>query len=120
MRKSEEHAMMVTEMRMLRWMTGKTKLDKVRNDVTRRILKVPPISVTLRNLRLIWYGHVQRREHTYVAKVVDSMEVDGRRPRGLPKLRWMDVVRGDMSERGLTGEMVNDRVEWRKRARAMV
>lgn len=37
------------------------------------------------------------------------MEVDGMRGRERPKRRWMDSMRDDLSEKGLTGNEVGDR-----------
>ena len=53
-------------MRMLRWMCGVTKLDKVRNERIRGTKKVE-------EMRLKWYGHVIRREeHTLRRKQGDG------------------------------------------------
>ena len=37
------------------------------------------------------------------------MEVPGKRRRGRPKRRWLDNIRNDLS-----GEEVQDRVQWRR------
>ena len=49
-------------MRMLRWMCGVTKLDKIRNDRIRGTTKVGEITKKVQERRLKWYGHVMRRE----------------------------------------------------------
>ena len=46
-----------------------------------------------------WYGDVLRREDEYVGKRVMGMEVPGKRKRGIPKRRWLDSLRNDLSER---------------------
>ena len=43
-KKSEEKKLDVTEMRMLRWTCGVTKLDKIRNERIRGTVKVTEIS----------------------------------------------------------------------------
>ena len=48
-------------MRMLRWMSGITKLDKIRNERIRRTTKVGEITKKVQERRLKWYGHVMRR-----------------------------------------------------------
>ena len=51
----------VAEMRMLRWICGHTRMDRVRNDDIRDRLEVAPIEEKLVQHRLRWFGHVQRR-----------------------------------------------------------
>jgi hypothetical protein len=51
----------VTEMRMLRWICGNTRRDRVRNDDIRERLGVAPIEEKLVQHRLRWFGHIQRR-----------------------------------------------------------
>jgi hypothetical protein len=51
----------VTEMRMLRWIRGHTRLDRVKNDDIRDRLGVAPIEEKLIQHRLRWFRHVHRR-----------------------------------------------------------
>ena len=39
-----------------------------------------------------------------------EIKIKGRRKRGRPKRRWLDRVRDDIQENGLSGEEVCDRV----------
>jgi hypothetical protein len=48
-------------MRMLRWICGHTRMDRVRNDDIRDRLGVAPIEEKLVQHRLRWFDHVQRR-----------------------------------------------------------
>ena len=41
------------------------------------------------------------------------MEVPGKRKIGRPKGRWLDNIKNDLSERELSGEEAQDRVQWR-------
>ena len=41
------------------------------------------------------------------------MKVGGKKKRGKPKRRWLDKVKDDIKEKGLTGE-VYDRATWRR------
>ena len=75
------------------------------------------ISKKVQESRLKWYGHVSRREDEYVGKRVLGMEVPGKRRRGRPKRRWMDNIRNDLSERGLSEEDAQDRSRWRRLTR---
>ena len=69
-KKAHEKMLDVAEMRMLRWMSGVTKLDRIRNERIRGTKNV-------QESRLKWYGHVLRREEEYVGKRVMGMEVRG-------------------------------------------
>ena len=52
----------------------------------------------LRQMRLRWYGHMQRMEENNEVRAVVDMIVLGKIPRG----RWMDCVRRDMQELRIT------------------
>lgn len=52
-------------------------------------------SVTLR-----WVGHVMQMNDDRVTKKVLLKNVDGTRPRGIPKKRWIDGVKSDHQELG--------------------
>ena len=58
-KKQNVQKMGVAEMRMLRWMCGKTQKDKVRNEFFRETVGVAPIEDKLRENRLRWFGHVK-------------------------------------------------------------
>ena len=52
----------MAEMRMLRWMSGVTKLDSIGNERIRGTSKVGEISRKVHENRLMWYVHVLGRE----------------------------------------------------------
>ena len=67
----------------------------------------------LRNARLRWYGHVKRREEDYMRKRMMEMAVPGRRKRGRPRRRLMDLVRENMERVGAREGDEVDEVKWR-------
>ena len=71
-----EKKLEVAEMRMLRFESGITRLDKVKNEEVRSKLKVGQLGVKMREGRLRWFGYVVRREERYVGKRVMAMEVE--------------------------------------------
>ena len=109
MKKAQEKKLDVAEMRILRWMSGVTKLDRIRNERIRGTTKVGEISKKVQESRLKWYGHVLRREDECVGKRVMGMEVPGKRRRGRPKWEWLDSIRNDLWERELSREDAQDR-----------
>ena len=113
-RKANETRMNVTEMRMLRWMCGVSREDRIRNENKRGSVKVTELSKKMQEVRLRWYGHVMRRENDYVGRKVMEMDVLGRRRRGRPKKRWKDCVVEDMREKNLLEHYVQDRTRWRR------
>ncbi len=62
LKKAQDNKLEVAEMRMLQWMCGVTKLDKIRNEIIRGTPKVGEITKKVQERRLKWYGHVMRRE----------------------------------------------------------
>jgi hypothetical protein len=51
----------VAEMRMLRWICGHTRRDRVRNDDIQERLGVAPVEEKFVQHRLRWFGHMLRR-----------------------------------------------------------
>ena len=101
-------------MRMLRWMCGVTKLDKMRIERIRGTSKVGEITKKVQEMRLKWYRHVMRREEHNVGRREMEMKVQGIRKRGRPKRRWLDKVNDDIKEKGLSADEVYDHATWRR------
>ena len=117
-RKKEERKLHTTEMRMLRWARGNTRLDHVRNVDIWNEAHMYPMAEFLREKRLRWFGHVQRRDKDDATRKILQMEVEGKRNRGRPKLRWRDLVKDDMARNQMTTEMAEDRRHWHVMIRA--
>ena len=96
------------------WGNKVTKLDKIRNERIRGTTKVGEITKKVQERRLKWYGHVMRREEHYVGRRAMVMKVQGRRKRGRPKRRWLDKVKDEIKEKGLSADDVYDRATWRR------
>ena len=117
-RKKEERTLHTTEMRMLQWARGKTRLDNVRNVDIWKEAHVYPTAEFLREKMLRWFGHVQRPDKDDATIKILQMPVDGKRNRGRPKLRWRDPVKDDLAINQMTTEMAEDRRHWHVMIRA--
>ena len=56
----------------------------------------------------------------YIGRRVVLMEVAGKRRRGISKRRWLENIKNDLSERELSEEEAQDRVQWRRIIRHIV
>ena len=91
------HTMGVAEMRMLRWMCGHTRKDKIRNEDIRGKVGVAEIEGKMRENRLRWFGHVKRRPIDTPVRICDyETEVQGRRGRGRPRKTLEETLRKDL------------------------
>ncbi|KAK3558341.1 hypothetical protein QTP86_017253, partial [Hemibagrus guttatus] len=66
-RKSQESELEVAELKMLRFSLGVTRLDRIRNEYIRGTAHVGRLGDKVREARLRWFGHVQRRDRTIFA-----------------------------------------------------
>ena len=111
--KKQVEEMEVAEMKMLRFAMGVTRKDKIRNEHIRSTVKVERLGMKMREGRLRWYGHVMRSDQEYVGRKMMEMELPGKRRRGRPKRRFLDVVKKDMVKVGAKETDVEDRKMWR-------
>ena len=70
------------------------------------------ISTVMRRRRLDWFGHVKRRRETENIRAAAEMKMEGKRPRGRPKLWWHDTVRRDLKAWNIKEEWTTDRERW--------
>ena len=98
--KKQVEEMEVAEMKMLRFAMRVTKKDKIRTQVHQGTFKVERLGMKMREGRLRWYGYVMRRDQEYVGIKMMEMELPGKRRRGRPRRRFLDVVKEDMGKVG--------------------
>ena len=81
--KKQVQRMKVAEIRMIRWMCGHTRLEKIRNEVIRSKIGVAAIEDKMREARLRWFGHIRRRPMDAPVRRGETIEcLDHRRRRG--------------------------------------
>ncbi|KAM2205475.1 hypothetical protein ACFX1S_024966 [Malus domestica] len=102
----------VAEMRMLSWMCGHTRNDKIRNEDIRGKVGVAEIEGKMRENRLRWFGHVQRRPTDAPVRICDyGTEVQGQRARGRPRKTLEETLRKDLEYLDLTEDMTQNRAQ---------
>ena len=100
---------------MLRFSLGVTRMDKIRNECIRGTAEVGKFGEKTREARLRWYAHLRRKDDGYIGRRMLRMELPGKRKRGRPKRRFMDVVKEDMAEVEVAEEDTVDRNNWRRK-----
>ncbi|VFQ75235.1 unnamed protein product [Cuscuta campestris] len=117
-KKTHVRRLHAAEMRMLRWMCGKTRLDRITNEVIRRQVGMAPVEDKLREARLRWFGHVRRRDADAPVRRCERITViGGSTGRGRPRKNWKEVIRQDLGLLDLTEDMALDRNLWKTRIR---
>ena len=111
--KKQVEEMEVTEIKMLRFAMGVMRKEKIRNEHIRSTVKVERLGMKMREGWLRWYGHVMRRDQEYVGRKMMEMELPGKRKKGRPKRRFLDVVKEDMEKVGAKETDIEDRKMWR-------
>jgi len=83
-RKENVVALQRAEMRMVRWMCGVKLKDSLPSKELRERLGVDDIALVLQQNRLLWYGHVLRKDDGDWVKKCMEYEVEGPRPHTHP------------------------------------
>ena len=103
--------MSVVKMRMLRWMCGNTRKDKLRNEDICTKIGVASIKEKREN-RLRCFRHVRRRFTDAPVRRVECIKLGQlKRAQGRPKKTWMEVIRQDIETKGLSEGIWLDRNE---------
>ena len=112
--KRQESRIEVNEMRMLRWMCGVTRKDKIRNEHIRGTTKVVQVSrkITERRLNLVWARHEDGRRSR--SEESDDESDTGEKKERETKERWKDVCKRDMQTVGLREGDERDRAYWKE------
>jgi hypothetical protein len=104
----------VAEMRMLWWICGHTRRDRVWNNDMRDWLGVTPVREKLVQHCLRWFGHTQRRSaEAPICNWVIKWIGNEKRGRGWPNLTWEEPVKRDLKDWCITKELALDRSEWK-------
>ena len=78
------------EMRYLRKVEGVTRLDRVSNEDFRRKLGVEAVLAIADRKKKEWRERIEGMSQERLVRRVFEEDVYGRRPRGLPRKKWID------------------------------
>ncbi|XP_060522502.1 uncharacterized protein LOC132699671 [Cylas formicarius] len=79
-----------TEMKILRRISGKTLLDRERNENIRQSCGVDNMNEWVLQRKRQWNDHINRMQDGRLVKIVRDKSPDGRRSVGRPRKRWND------------------------------
>jgi len=109
-KKTQVQRLMVAEMKMIRWMCGFTRIDRIRNGLISDLAKVAPIEDKMRETRLRWFGHVKRKSVDASVRRCEMINIPGgKRGRGRPKKSLDEVIRKDLRVVGLMNDLAQER-----------
>jgi len=75
-----------TEMDALRWSSRFSKLDRKTNEYVRGKMDAQDMILDdITRKQLIWYGHVERMDPTWLPKIMIHWKPEGRKKRGSPR-----------------------------------
>jgi hypothetical protein len=72
--------MSVAEIRMLRWVSGVSKENRIKNEYVRGTRSIGVVSIVdkMRGNRLRWFGYMMNLEETNAVRVVMKMNFEGK------------------------------------------
>ena len=109
-----EYKIKVAEMRMLKWMCGHTRKDKIRNTHIHEQVGVACIREKMVESCLRWFEHVQRRPlNALVRRVDQTVWSPVNRGRERPKRTLNDVIKRDLLINNISSDMIFYRAQWR-------
>ena len=104
-------------MRMIRWMCNVSVKDRLSSKELRKRLNLDSIGSCMQNRRLRWFGHVERMDKNAWASRCRTIKVTGTTGRGRPKKTWEEVIRIDLKQKGVSRDLVKDRITWKSISR---
>jgi hypothetical protein len=117
MKVDDMHRLERTERMMVRWMCGVSLKNRVSNEELNSRLAVEQVADVVRQGRLRWFGHLERKDSDDWVSSCRNIEVVGAKSRGRGKKTWGECVRHDLDLLGLKREVALDRALWRSSIR---
>ena len=80
-------------------------MHNIRNWYIRDTAQVGRFGEKTREAKLRSFGHVRRKDDGYIGRRILRIELPGKRERKMPKMMFMDAVRGDIAVDQVTRRM---------------
>jgi hypothetical protein len=122
----EEHRLRVFENRVLSRIFGPKRDEvtgewrKLHNEEFHILYSSPNIIKQIKSRRMRWAGHVARMGEEKNVDKVSMGKPEGKRPLGIPRRRWEDVIGMDLREIGWGSVDWIQLAQDRERSRALV
>ena len=68
----------------------------------------------MRENRLRWFEHVQRKPIEAPVRRIETIIVEGKRSRGRPKKTWVEQIKDELSELHLSEDLTREKNSWRR------
>ena len=115
----DKNRLRVFEMSILRRILGISMWDRWRNnDIRARLHLEQDVISMIQRRRLLYFGHANRMKEDRIPYIALHGRVHGTRPVGRPRRRWIDGIRDDCDDLGLSLHQAfnatADRSKWRE------
>ena len=88
--KQQQSKVQATQMNVLRRVQGVSRMERIRSEHIRQHLGQESVLEVIRRRQENWKGKLNEMSSDRVTKKVYVGEMEGRRPRGRPRMRWSD------------------------------
>jgi hypothetical protein len=96
----------------------------LRNEKLHNLYSSPSVIIMIKSRTMRWAGHVARMGEKGNACRILVGNLEGKRPLGRPRRRWVDNIKMDPKEIGWDGgdwiDLVQDRDQWRALVNAVM
>ena len=100
-------------MQMAKWMCSISLSYRRPSEEILDRLGIQDISVVMRQMRLRWFGHIERVEAENWVNKYRSLMIHGAAGKGKPRKSWKQVVQNDLQSLSLCKAFAQDRDGWR-------
>jgi hypothetical protein len=106
--------MSAAELRMLCWICGYTRRDRIRNDDIQNKFEVTQIQEKLIQHHLRWFDHIQWMPHKApICSGILSHPENVRIKRCRPRLTWKETIKKDLKKWNIFKEIALDMSAWK-------